>query len=277
MHTSQAKPWRHNTAGSGRDTAAWASLWRSRELLFFFALRDLRVRYKQAALGVAWVLLQPIASVAIFTLVFGRLANIDSEGVPYPLFALLGMVVWTYFSNSTVRGSEVLVNNPELVTKISFPRMTAPASALLPPIIDMAVSMALVALLLLYYRVPLGWALLATPVWVLLLMLAAFGMALWLSAVNVKYRDVQHAVGPIMQIWLFASPVAYPSSLLSPTHELLYALNPMTGVIALARWSVLGTPWPGWPLAVSLGSVAVLLVSGMAYFRKSERFFADVI
>jgi len=269
--------WKHNAAGMGSRTAAWLSLWRSRDLIGFFALRDLRVRYKQAALGVVWVLLQPIASVVIFTLVFGRLANISSQGIPYPLFALLGMVVWVYFSNATVRGSEVLVNNPQLITKVSFPRIAAPAAAMLPPLVDLAVSMALVGLLMLFYQVTPTWRLLAAPLWIAVLILAAFGMALWLSALNVRYRDVQHAVGPMMQIWLFASPVAYPSSLLSGWHEWLYALNPMTGVIELARWSVLDTPWPGWPLAVSLGAVAAVLTGGLAYFRRAERAFADVI
>jgi ABC-type polysaccharide/polyol phosphate export permease len=269
--------WRQNAAGPGTHTAAWLSLWRSRDLIGFFALRDLRVRYKQAALGVIWVLLQPIASVLIFTLVFRRLAHIGSEGVPYPLFALLGMVIWTYFASATLRGSEVLVNNPQLVTKVFFPRIAAPAAAMLPPLVDLAVSITLVAVLMVFYRVAPTWRLLAVPVWLLVLMLAAFGMAMWLCALNVRYRDVQHAVGPLMQIWLFASPVAYPSSALSGWHEWVYALNPMAGVIGLARWSVLDTPWPGWPLVVSLGSVAAVLVSGLVYFRSAERSFADVI
>jgi ABC-2 type transport system permease protein/lipopolysaccharide transport system permease protein len=253
------------------------SLWRSRDLLAFFALRDLRLRYKQAALGVAWVLLQPIASVAIFTAVFGRLAGITSEGVPYPLFALVGFTAWTYFSSATVRASEVFVSNPALVTKVYFPRITAPAGAALPPLADLAVSMVLVGLLFLFYGLEPTWRLVAVPVWLVLLVLTAFGPAVFLSALNVRYRDVQHAVGPAMQVWFFASPIAYPSSLLPDRAELVYALNPMVGVIGLARWSVLGTPWPGWPLAVSVGTVAVTLVGGVAYFRRSERSFADVI
>jgi ABC-2 type transport system permease protein/lipopolysaccharide transport system permease protein len=187
------------------------------------------------------------------------------------------MVVWTYFSNATVRGSEVLVNNPQLITKVSFPRISAPAAAMLPPLVDLAVSMTLVALLMMFYQVSPTWRLLSAPLWIAVLVLAAFGMALWLSALNVRYRDVQHAVGPMMQIWLFASPVAYPSSLISGWYDWLYALNPMTGVIELARWSVLNTPWPGWPLAVSFGSVAAVLAGGLVYFRRAERAFADVI
>jgi ABC-type polysaccharide/polyol phosphate export permease len=255
----------------------WLSLWRSRDLLAFFALRDLRVRYKQAALGVAWVLLQPIASVAIFTVVFGGLANISSQDVPYPLFALLGFSVWTYFYTATVRASEVFVSNPSLVTKVYFTRIAAPAGAVLPPLVDLAVSMVLVGFLFLHYGLEPSWRLLAVPLWLTLLILTAFGPAVFLSALNVRYRDVQHAVGPAMQIWFFASPIAYPSTLLSDRAELLYALNPIVGVIGLARWSVLNTPWPGWPLAVSVGMGAVMLVCGLSYFRRSEPYFADVI
>jgi ABC-type polysaccharide/polyol phosphate export permease len=255
----------------------WLSLWQARDLVAFFALRDLRLRYKQAVLGVAWVLLQPIATVAIFTMIFGRLVGITSEGVPYPLFALVGFSAWTYFSSATVRASEVFVNNPALVTKVYFPRIAAPTGAALPALVDLAVSLAMVGLLLIYYELAPSWRLLATPVWLTLLVLAALGPAFLLSALNVRYRDVQHAIGPIMQIWFLASPVAYPSTLLSSHGELLYALNPMVGVIGLARWSVLNTPWPGWPLAVSLGMVGVMLACGVSYFRRSERSFADVI
>jgi ABC-type polysaccharide/polyol phosphate export permease len=255
----------------------WLSLWRSRDLVAFFALRDLRLRYKQAVLGVTWVLLQPIASVAIFTVVFGRLADIDSQGVPYPLFALLGFGVWTYFSSAIVSASEVFVKNPALVTKVYFTRIAAPAGASLPPLVDLAVSMVLVGILLLYYRLEPTWRLLTLPLSLILLVLTAFGPALLLSALNVRFRDVQHAVGPAMQIWFFASPIAYPSTLLSDRAELVYALNPVVGVMALTRWSVLGTPWPGWPLLVSSGTGAALLAAGLAYFRRSERFFADVI
>ena len=269
--------WNSNSAGAVTRTPVWRSLWQARDLVAFFALRDLRLRYKQAALGVAWVLLQPIATVAIFTVVFGRLAGISSEGVPYPLFALLGFSVWTYFSGATVRASEVFVNNPALVAKVYFPRIAAPTGAALPPLVDLAVSLVLVGLLLIYYEVAPTWRLLAVPVWLALLILTAYGPAVLLSALNVRYRDVQQAIGPVMQIWFFASPIAYPSTLFSGSGELLYALNPMVGVIGLARWSVLNTPWPGWPLAVSVGMVCVMLVCGVSYFRRSERSFADVI
>jgi ABC-2 type transport system permease protein/lipopolysaccharide transport system permease protein len=252
-------------------------LWRARELIGYFALRDLRLRYRQAVLGVVWVLAQPLASVAIFTLVFSRLAGVDSEGVPYPLFALVGMVSWTYFSSAVVSASEALVGNANLITKVYFPRMAAPAASLVPPAVDLAVSMVLVGLVALYY----GWfpdaRLLAVPLWLLLLGITTFGMSLWLSALNVRYRDVQHAVAPVLQVWLFASPVAYPASLLPTWEERIYSLNPMVGVIGLARWSLLGTPWPGWPLLISATSSAVIFIGGFAYFTRAQRSFADVI
>ena len=279
MVTSSGSPpdWRVNAAGRSKVTGAWLSVWRSRELIGFFALRDIRVLYKQAALGVLWVLLQPVATVVVFTLVFSRLANIDSQGIPYPLFALVGMVVWSYFSAATVRGSDVLVSNPQLVTKVSFPRIAAPAAAMLPPLVDMAVSLALVAVLFVYYGVSPTWRMLTAPACLLLVVLAAFGTTLWLAALNVRYRDVQHAVGPLMQLWLFASPVAYPASLFEGWHALVYALNPMAGLLGIARWSLLGTPWPGWPAVVSLITLLAVLGTGLLYFTRTERSFADVI
>lgn len=277
MHPEAAPEWRLNAAGSAARIPVWRSLWGSRELVALLAARDLRVLYKQTSLGVIWVVLQPIASVAIFTLVFGRLAGISSQGVPYPLFALLGLIVWMYFSTAIVRASGVFTNNPDLVTKVSFNRLAAPVAAVLPPLVDLAVCMGLVGLLFVYYGVVPTWRVVAVPLWLGLLVLAVLGPALWLSALNVRYRDVQQTLGPSMQIWLFASPVAYPSTLLSDRGELLYSLNPMSGILGLARWSLLGTPWPGWPLAVSLGMVALVLACGLTYFRRAERYFADVI
>jgi ABC-type polysaccharide/polyol phosphate export permease len=228
-------------------------------------------------LGVLWVLLQPVATVVIFTFVFSRLARVGSDGVPYPLFALAGMVVWSYFSGAVARGSESLVGNPELVTKVSFPRVAAPAAAVLSPLVDLLVSLALLAVLLLAYRRAPGWAVLATPLWIVLVVLAALGTSLWLAALNVRFRDVKQALGPVLQVWLFASPVAYPSSVLHGWPALLYALNPMVGIVGLARWSLLAAPWPGWPLAVSVVVLVVVLLTGAAYFSRAQRGFADVI
>jgi ABC-2 type transport system permease protein/lipopolysaccharide transport system permease protein len=262
-------------SSTGRGLAG--TLWDTRELIWIFAQRDLRVRYKQAALGVVWGLFQPIASVAVFTLVFERLAKVQSQGVPYPLFALLGMVIWLYFSEATIRASEILVTDPNLVTKVRFPRVAAPASAMVSPLAEFAVSMVLVAVLMAVFGVVPGWAVLATPVWLVLMVLAAFGFALWLSALNVRFRDVRHALGPLMQILLFATPVAYPAPPADTWAGVAFGINPLTGVIGLARWSLFGAPWPGWSLVVSVGMIAVLLTGGLAYFRRAERSFADVI
>ncbi|MDK3256762.1 ABC transporter permease [Blastococcus capsensis] len=275
--TDTSAEWVDNAPGSRARTPAWTELWQARELVGFFALRDLTSRYKQAALGAAWVLVQPLATVAAFTLVFDELAGIASQGIPYPLFALTGLVTWTYFSSAVSRASSVLVGDSSLITKVYFPRIAAPVGALLPPVVDLAVSLALVVVFMLHYAVQPSWRLLAVPVWLLLLVLTAGAVALWLSAVNVRYRDVQHAIAPLLQLWLFLSPVAYPSTLLSGWQELAFALNPLTGVIGLGRWSLLGAPWPGWSLAVSTATVALLLIGGVRYFRRAARGFADVI
>ena len=270
-------PWTENSSSAGSREPLWTALWHSRVLIGFLALRDLKLRYRQAVLGVVWVLFQPVATVVVFTFVFQRLAGISSQGVPYPLFALTGMVTWNYFSNAASRASEVLVSNPNLVTKVYFPRMAAPAAGMLSPVVDLAVSLVLVGGLAAYYGVWTGWRLLAVPLWLLFLAGTTFGISLWLSALNVRYRDVRHALGPVLQLWLFASPVAYPTTSLSGWQELAYALNPIAGVIEFGRWSMLGVPWPGWSLAVSLGSGLFLFTSGCLYFRRAERDFADVI
>jgi len=272
-----APRWSENSARRGSDDSAVTVLWRARSLIGYLALRDVKLRYRQAALGVVWVLLQPVATVVLFTFVFQRLAGIQTEGLPYPLFALTGMVTWSYFSNAASRASEVLVGNPSLVTKVYFPRMAAPAGGLVSPLVDMLVGLVLLAAMAAWYGVWPGWSLLAAPLWLGGLLATTFGVALWLSAVNVRYRDVQHALGPLLQLWLFASPVAYPTSLLSGWQELVYAVNPVVGVIEFGRWSLLGAPWPGWPLAVSATTASLVLVTGLVYFRRAERSFADVI
>jgi ABC-2 type transport system permease protein/lipopolysaccharide transport system permease protein len=269
--------WTENTSRGVVGAGVWTALWSSRELIGYLALRDVRLRYRQAALGVVWVVLQPVVGVAIFTLVFSRLAGIDSDGVPYPLFALVGMVTWTYFASGVSSASTALVSNATLVTKVYFPRMAAPAASLLPPLVDMAASLALVGAAMAYFGVFPGLRLLAVPIWLALLLLTTFGFALWLSALNVRYRDVQHAVGPVLQLWLFASPVAYPATLLTGWQEFVYALNPVVGAIGLGRWTLLGTPWPGWSLLVSAGSATLVLLTGLRYFRHAQLSFADVI
>ena len=269
--------WVVNSAESRARELPWAPLWRSRGLIGYLALRDLKLRYRQAALGVVWVVAQPIASVIVFTFVFQRLAGIDTGRIPYPLFALTGMVTWTYFSTAVIRASEVLVANPALVTKVYFPRIAAPAAGLLSPLVDLAVSTALIPPLAAYYGVWPGLPLLAAPLWLAFLLATTFGFALWLSALNVRYRDVQHALSPVLQLALFVSPVAYPSTLLSGWAELLYAVNPVVGIIEFGRWSLLGATWPGWTVVVSGVSASIILLTGLSYFQRAERSFADVI
>jgi ABC-type polysaccharide/polyol phosphate export permease len=278
MTPREAVPeWTENSAAPGSSWAIAPILWRHRGLIGYLAWRDLKVRYRQATLGILWVLVQPVATVVIFTFVFDRLAGIDSDGIPYPLFALAGMVTWTYFSTAVSRGSEVLVGNPNLVTKVYFPRVVAPAAGLVSPALDMAVSMTLLAGLLVYFGVWPGLPLLAAPLWALLLLGTTLAFSLWLSALNVRYRDVRHALAPVLQLWLFASPVAYPAALLSGWTQYVYAINPMVGILELGRWSLVGGPWPGWPLAVSLASASLVLATGLVYFRRAEPTFADVI
>jgi ABC-type polysaccharide/polyol phosphate export permease len=274
---STAPEWTENSASPGSHLEFTRTLWRHRGLIGYLALRDLKVRYRQATLGILWVLVQPVATVVIFTFVFDRLARIDTGNVPYPLFALTGMVTWTYFSTAVSRGSEVLVGNPNLVTKVYFPRITAPAAGLLSPALDLAVSMLLLVGLMTYYGVWPGLPVLAVPLWLLFLLATSFAFCLWLSALNVRYRDVRHALAPLLQLWLFASPVAYPATLLTGWAKYAYALNPMVGVLELGRWSLLGAPWPGWMLAVSVATATLVLVTGLAHFRRAERTFADVI
>lgn len=270
-------PWRENAPDMPSAWMSWRNLWRARDIVLFLALRDVRIRYKQATLGVVWVLLQPIFTVVVFTFVFSRLAGVSSDGIPYPLFALVGAITWGYFSAATARASQVLISNPELVTKVSFPRMAVPASAMLPPLIDVAVSMALLVPMFIYYGLLPSWRLLFAPLWLVWLVLTTMGISAWLSALNVRYRDVQAAMGPALQIWLFASPVAYATSQLSGWKELAYSVNPISGVIGLGRWTVLDGPWPGWPVGVSFATSTLLLLTGVRFFRRAERGFADVI
>jgi ABC-2 type transport system permease protein/lipopolysaccharide transport system permease protein len=255
---------------------SWSELWRGRELVVFFAVRDLKVRYRQAVLGVAWVLAQPLALVAVFTLVFHNIAQLPSGDIPYPLFALTGLVMWACFSSSVTAASDSLVSNSALVTKVYFARLTAPLSTLVPPLVDLAVSLVVVAAMCAFYGTNPTWRLIGAPLWLLLLTATTMGVGLWLSALNVRYRDVRHAVTPLLQVLLFLSPVAYAPSL-PPGAAMVYAINPMAGVIGVFRWSVLSAPWPGWPLLVSAGVATGLVISGLWYFRHAERAFADVI
>jgi homopolymeric O-antigen transport system permease protein len=252
-------------------------LWRFRELVYFLALRDVKVRYKQTALGVAWVLLQPLLAMGIFSIVFGA-RGLSTNGVPYPLFVISGLVPWFYFSNATSGASGSVVGNTQLISKVYFPRLAIPLAAVLANLVDLAIGLALELVLLLAFGV--GWSLnlVAIPFLVALMVLTALGVSVWLSALDVQYRDVRYAVPFFIQVWLFATPVIYSTNDVPDRWRPILALNPMTGVIEAFRWALLGTGEA--PLAALAGSaviVLVLLATGLLYFRRMERTFADVI
>ena len=269
-------PWVENSARrSGR--IEWTELWQSRELIGFFALRDLRVRYKQASLGVAWVVLVPLVTVGAFTVAFDRLADVPTGDLPYPVFALAGLVGWTYLSQCVAQGSEVLVRSPELINKTYFPRLLAPLASLLPPLVDLGVGLGVLAGLSAVYGVAPTPALLLLPVWLGLLVLAALGPVLLLSAANVRFRDVRHVVSPALQALLFLSPVAYGAEQLSGASRLLYALNPAVGVLEIGRCVLVGSTRPELSSLVSIGVSVLLAGAGLVVFQRSSRSFADVI
>jgi len=256
----------------------WAELWRFRDLFFLLIWRDILVRYKQTLLGAAWAVLQPLASMVLFALVFGRLAGIPSDGLPYPLFAYAGLLIWTFFSHSMNQSAASLISDEKLVTKIYFPRIIIPVAPVVGALLDFAISFCLLILLMAFYRFPPSANVWAAPVVLALTVIATSGVGIWLAAMNVKYRDFRYVIPFVTQFWMFASPVVYPASLVPEQWRLLYALNPLTGPIEGFRWALLGTPGNPWPLiAVSAFSATVVLLSGMLYFRKTERFFADLI
>lgn len=276
MEAPSTGVWTENRAGGAR-TVDWRELWNARELLWFFALRDVRVRYKQAALGFAWVVLVPLITVGAFTVAFEGLADVPSDGAPYPVFALAGLVGWTYLSQCVAQGSEVLVRNPALINKTYFPRLVAPLASILPPLVDLGVGLLVLAVLCAVYGVTPGLTVLLLPVWLLVLVLTALGPVLLLSAVNVRYRDVRHLVAPALQALLFLSPVAYSASGLTGWARLLYGLNPAVGALDLGRWVLIDGPRPGLPAALSLLVALASAVVGLVVFQRQARTFADVI
>jgi lipopolysaccharide transport system permease protein len=253
-------------------------LWRHRELLYFLAWREIKVRYKQTVLGAAWAILQPLLTMVIFTVFFGRLGKMPSDGIPYPLFVLTGVVPWTFFANGVSLASNSVVNSSNLVAKVYFPRILIPMASVASGIVDFLIAFSLLVCGLLFYGIaPTARSLLLLPFFALA-MACCLGISLWLSALNVEYRDIRHAVPFLVQIWLFATPIAYPSSLLREPWHTVYGLNPMVGVVEGFRWALLGkTPQPGPLIGVSAALSVVLLVSGAIYFRQVERRFADII
>jgi lipopolysaccharide transport system permease protein len=254
-----------------------AELWASRELVLILALRNVKVRYKQTALGVAWAVLQPLAGVAIFTVVMRRVAKVPSEGIPYPVFVFAGLAVWTYFAGATSAAAESLAQYRELVTKVYFPRLLAPLAAILPGLIDLGISIVAVGVFMAIFGVTPNWAIVLLPLWIVAAVVATLGVGIWLSALNAKYRDVRNALGFLLQIGLFATPVVYPSSLVHGSARLLLYVNPVAGVVDGFRWSLIGAPQPGLEALVSLGAALLVLLSGVVYFARVERLLADFI
>jgi lipopolysaccharide transport system permease protein len=277
MAATATDEWIENRPSRGLRGVDLRELWRYRELAGFLALRDLKVRYKQAIFGAAWAIVQPLAGVAVFTLVFRRLAHVPSAGVAYPLFSFVGLVVWMYLSTSVTRATQSLVNNSALVTKVYFPRLVVPIGAVLPGLLDLIVGMCALVVLIPIFGAQVTWGMLTVPLWILALVAVALGAGTWLGTLNVKYRDVNQAISLLVQLWLFISPIAYASSSVPARWRLVYFLNPMSGVVEGFRWSLLGTPWPGAGLWVSLAVTLLTLVGGVLYFQAVERRFADVI
>ena len=252
-------------------------LWEYRELLYFLTWRDVKVRYKQAALGVAWAVLQPLFLMLIFTLFYGRLAGLDTGRVPYPLFAYAGLVVWTFFAGAVSSSGNSLVNSAHLVTKVYFPRVLVPAAAIAASLVDFALAFALLVVLMLYYGVAPGWGLLALPALTLLVMLFALGAGLWLAALNVRYRDVRFVLPFMIQLWLFVSSVILPSSAAPEQWRWLLRLNPMSAYVEGYRAALFGEPFDRAALGLAAAITAAVLVLGLVQFRRLEREFADVI
>ena len=254
-------------------------LWAYRELLGFLAWRDVKVRYKQTVLGAAWAILQPFAAMVIFTIFFHRMAGIAPEGgMPYPLWSYAGLLPWTLFAQALTRASQSLVAERGLVTKVYFPRLVMPLAATLSALVDFAIAFVVYAGMLLYYGITPGIELLYLPLFVVFAVATATGVGLWLSAINVKYRDVRYTIPFLVQMWLFVSPVVYPASKVPEAYRVIYGLNPMAGVINGFRWCLLGVgSGPGPMFWASVGMSAVILVTGAYYFRRMEDFFADIV
>lgn len=255
-----------------------AELWGARELLFFLVWRDVKVRYKHTMLGAAWAIVQPFCTMVVFTLFFGRLAKMPSDGIPYPLFAYAALVPWTQFANGLTQSANSLVGGSHLVRKVYFPRVLLPMAEVLATLVDFAPAFAVLAGMMVFYGVwpSLRWA--ALPPLLALGVAACLGAGVWLAALNVEYRDVRYVLPFLVQFWLFATPIAYPSSLLSARWRVVYGLNPMAGVVDGFRWALVGAPMP--PLAmlvVSASTSAVLVVTGLFFFRRVERTFADTL
>ena len=257
----------------------WADLWRYRELFYFLAWRDLVVRYKQTAIGVAWSVLRPVLTMVVFTLVFGKLAKLPSENVPYPILVFAALLPWQLFATAFSEAGNSLISNANMISKVYFPRLIVPASTAIVSCVDFLISLLILAVLMAWYGIGPDWRILALPVFVIIALAAALGAGLWTAALNVRYRDVRFVIPFAVQLGLYISPVGFSSSVIPEHWRLLYSVNPMVGVIDGFRWAILGGEaplyWPG--IALSVGLIVVALATGIAYFRATEKTFADVI
>jgi lipopolysaccharide transport system permease protein len=264
--------------GRGWRGIDWRELREYRELLYFLTWRDIQVRYKQTAIGVAWAVLQPLLTMLVFTLFFGHLGKIPSDGVPYAMFALTGLVPWSFFSNGLTQIANSVVDNAQLITRVYFPRLIVPLASVLSRLIDFALAFLVLMGFLLIFEISLTAKVFLLPLFVLLALIVALGIGLWFSALNVQFRDVKYVVPFLTQLWLFLTPVVYPSSMLPASWRAVYAINPMVGVIEGFRWSLLDVDTaPGAMIFVSTVAALAVLASGLYYFRRVERGFADIV
>ena len=263
---------------TGYVHVGWRELWAARELFYFLAWRDLKTRYAQTAIGAGWALIQPLLSTFIFTLVFSYMAKVPSDGLPYPLFAFAAILPWSLFARSLERSTLSVVAEGGLIKKVYFPRLIIPIAATFINLVDFAVGLLILIGMMLWYQVVPSWTLIFLPLFVGIALATALSVSLWLSALNVKYRDVASVVPLMTQLWMFASPVLYPASLVPESLRFYYGLNPMAGVIEGFRWTVLGKAAPDWGMVTaSFGVVIILLLGGVIFFRRVERTFADLI
>jgi lipopolysaccharide transport system permease protein len=277
-HTAAAPPATIIAPSQGWVSVRLSEVWAYRELLYFLVWREIKVRYKQTAIGVSWAIVQPFMTMVVFSVFFGRFAGIPSDGVPYPVFAYCALLPWQLFAFALAESTNSVVNNQRLLTKVYFPRVILPLAAIGVGLVDFGLAFLVLFGLMAYFGVGLASGIWTVPLWAALGVVTALGAGLWLSALNVAYRDIRYAVPFLTQIWLFATPVAYPTSIVPEAWRPLYALNPMVGVVDGFRWALLGTSRPAlMTVSVSAASVLLLLVSGLYYFRRTERTFADII
>jgi len=255
----------------------WRDLWDYRELLFFLVWRDIKVRYKQTLLGASWALIQPTLQLVVFTIIFGRLAGVNTNGIPYPLFNLAGLLPWQFFANTVAQAANSLVGSASIVRKVYFPRLAIPTASVLAGTVDFGLSFLILLALMFWYQWAPTPAVFLLPLFMLLGMITALGVGFWLSAINARYRDVRHATPFLIQLWLFATPVVYPSNLIEGHWQIVYALNPMVSVVEGLRWALLGTQPPSLLMFISVTTAVALFSSGLLYFQTVERKFADII